>query len=182
LRDAAKAVTIGPMAVDVDIDGGRLGPIAERPRNFLVAVDESEEARLAIRFAAGRAAHVAGGGVILFYAIAPGDFQHWMAVAERMREEARDEAQAMLEDLAAKLYAYSGVKPEIVLREGDPKEALLDFIKERDDLFALILASSPSGEPGPLVDYFSGPLIASLPCPVVILPGTLNAEAIDQMV
>jgi len=170
------------MVVNVDIDGERLGPIAERARNFLVTVDDSEEAKLAMRFAAGRAAHVEGGGIILFHAIAPGDFQHWMAVAERMREEAWDEAKAMLEDLAAKLYAYSGVKPEIVLREGEPKEALLDFIKERDDLFALILASSPSGEPGPLVEYFSGPLIAGLPCPVVILPGTLEPEAIDRMV
>jgi len=171
------------MAVDAAIDEGRkLGPIAERPRNFLVAVDDSEECKLAVRFAAGRAAHVEGGGIILFRAVAPGDFQHWMAVAERMREEALDEAKAMLEDLGAKLYAYSGVKPEIVLREGKPKEALLDFIEERDDLFALILASSPSGEPGPLVEYFSGPLIARLPCPVVILPGTLDPETIDRMV
>jgi len=172
-----------PMAVDVGIDDEQsLGPIAERPRSFLVAVDDSDEAKLAIRFAAGRAAHVEGGGIILFHALAPGDFQHWMAVAERMREEAMAEAKAMLEDIAAKVYVYSGVKPEIVIREGEPKEELLNFLKERDDLFALILASSPAGEPGPLVEYFSGPLVASLPCPVVIVPGSLDPETIDQMV
>ncbi|MFQ5346305.1 MAG: universal stress protein [Rhodothalassiaceae bacterium] len=171
------------MSADIDIEGAtRLGPSLERPRNFLVVVDDSEEAKLAIRFAAGRAAHIEGGGIILFRALPPVDFQHWMAVADRMREEAHAEARALLEDLAAKVYAYAGVKPEIVIRDGNPKEVLVDFIKERDDLFALVLASSPAGDPGPLVDYFSGPLVASLPCPLVIIPGTLTPEEIDRMV
>ena len=160
----------------------KLGPSLERPRNFLVVVDDSEEAKLAIRFAAGRAAHIEGGGIILFRAITPVDFQHWMAVADRMREEAHAKARALLEDLAARVYAYAGVKPEIVIRDGNPKEALVEFIEEREDLFALVLASSPAGDPGPLVDYFSGPLVASLPCPLVIIPGTLTPEDIDRLV
>ncbi|GAK34744.1 universal stress protein A [Iodidimonas nitroreducens] len=159
-----------------------LGPIEDRPRNFVVVVDESEETRLAIRFASGRAGHIVGGGIILFHAVAPADFQHWMAVADRMRDEALAEARAMLEDVAAGIYAYSGVKPEIIVREGQPKEELYQFIKERQDLFALVLAASPGGEPGPLVDYFSGPLVAGLPCPVVIVPGSLDPESIDRLV
>lgn len=160
----------------------RLGPIAPRPRMFLVVVDDSAEARLAIRFASGRAAHVEGGGIILFHALPPVDFQHWMAVAETMREEAMEQARIMLEDLAGKVYAWSGVKPEIALGEGKPGEALTEFMRGRDDLFALILASSPGSEPGPLVDYFSGPGVAGLPCPVVIVPGTLEPAEIDRMV
>ncbi len=158
------------------------GKDAVRLRNFVVAVDDSEETLIAVRFASGRAGHIVGGGIILFRAIAPVDFQHWMAVAERMREEAMAETRAKLEDLAAKIYAYSGVKPEIVIREGNPKEELLAFIKERADLFALVLAASPGGEPGPLVDYFSGPLAANLPCPVVIVPGKLKIDDIDRLV
>lgn len=171
------------MSLDTDTAlADRLGPIAARPRMFLVVVDDSAEARLAIRFASGRAAHVEGGGIILFHALAPVDFQHWMAVAETMREEAEETARAMLEDLAGKVYAWSGVKPEIAIREGKPGEALKAFMRSRDDLFALILAASPGGEPGPLVDYFSGPGVTDLPCPVVIVPGTLRPEDIDRMV
>lgn len=170
-----------PISLTMD-DDKPLGPIADRARNFVVVMDDSDEARLALRFAAGRAAHIAGGGIILFHAIAPGDFQHWVAVAERMREEAIEESRAMLEQVAARIYAYSGVKPEIILREGHPKEALLAFIKERDDLFALVLAASAGEEPGPLVSYFSGPLAASLPCPVVIVPGKLDPATIDRLV
>lgn len=173
----------GAMAIDTDLMSERpLGPIEEHPRYFVVVVDGSPESKLAIRFASGRAAHVEGGRLILFHAIPPGDFQNWMAVAERMREEAREAAEDMLEEVAARVYAYSGVRPEIIIREGDPKEALLEFLKEREDIFALILAASAEGEPGPLVDYFSGPLIAHLPCPLVIIPGSLSPERIDRMV
>ncbi|GER05905.1 universal stress protein A [Iodidimonas muriae] len=169
------------MTTDI-ADHRSLGPISDHPRNFVVVVDESEEAQLAIRFASGRAGHIVGGGIILFHAVAPGDFQHWKAVADRMRDEGLSQAQAMLEDVAARIYAYSGVKPEIVVREGPPKEELHKFIKERQDLFALVLAASAGGEPGPLVDYFSGPMAANLPCPVVIVPGTLEPETIDRLV
>ncbi|GAB4122140.1 MAG: universal stress protein [Rhodothalassiaceae bacterium] len=183
MRARASLATIPGMPHAIDMGEDRpLGPIAERSRNFVVVMDDSEESRLALRFAAGRAAHIEGGGVILFHAIPPGDFQHWVAVAERMREEAIEEAQAMLEQVAARIYAYSGIKPEIALCEGEPKEALLDFIKKRDDLFALVLAASAGEDPGPLVRYFSGPLVASLPCPVVIVPGTLDPESIDRLV
>lgn len=171
------------MAVDFETEAGpTLGPIRERRRNFVVVVDDSAESRRAIRFASGRAAHVTGGAIILFRCLPPIDFQHWMAVAEKMREEAFAEAQAGMEDVAARIYAYSGVRPEIVIREGQPKEELARFMKERADLFALILASSATGEPGPLVDYFSGPMVSGLPCPVVIVPGTLDPETIDEMV
>ncbi len=162
--------------------GARLIEEKERPRSFVVVIDGSPESELALRFASGRAAHVRGGRLILFHAIPPGDFQSWMAVAEHMREERLAEAEEMLEEVAARVYAYSGVRPEIVIREGEPKAVLLDFLKEREDLFALILGASPTGDPGPLVDYFSGPLVAELPCPLVIIPGSLSPERIDEMV
>jgi len=170
------------MDFDLDINtGDHLGPMTARARNFVVVVDDSDESRLALRFATARAGHVEGGGIILFHAIPPGDFQHWVAVAEQLREEEREQARMLLEEAAGKIYAYSGVKPEIVIRDGNPREALLDFMQERDDLFALILASSASGEPGPLVEYFSGPLVANLPCPLVVIPGGLSPETIDRL-
>lgn len=169
-------------ATDKTADSPSLGPMSERARMFLVVADGSPESDVAIRFAAGRAAHLKGGGVALFHAIPPGGFQHWMTVAERMREESLDDARTMLEGIAASVYAYSGVRPEIVIREGQPKEELLTFMDERDDLFALILGASTGDEPGPLVDYFSGPLLSRLKCPVVIVPGALTRDQIDAMV
>ena len=171
------------MAMPAQLDAeSPLGPISDRARQFLVVVDGSPESWVAIRFAAGRAAHVHGGGLILFHVIPPGDFQHWMAVAERMREEAREEAEALLGEVASQVSAYAGLQPDVVIREGQPKEELQAFIEDRDDVFVLILGANAEGDPGPLVDYFSGPLVGSLKCPVMIVPGAMSNEAIDAMV
>lgn len=153
-----------------------------RRRKFVAVVDDSPESRIAARFAAGRAAHMAGGGLVLFHVIAPVNFQHWMAVGDAMREEAMADASDMMEQRAEEIRAYSGIEPEIVIREGKPKEALRGYIEASTDLFALILGAGTDGDPGPLVEYFSGPLAGSLQCPVVIVPGSLTAEEIDAMV
>ena len=78
--------------------------------------------------------------------------------------------------------AYAGLQPDVVIREGQPKEELQAFIEGRDDVFVLILGANAEGDPGPLVDYFSGPLVGSLKCPVMIVPGSMSNEAIDAMV
>ena len=58
-------------------------------RTFLCVVDETEEFAAALQFACRRALN-SGGRVALLYVIEPAEFQHWMAVGERMREEARE--------------------------------------------------------------------------------------------
>ena len=156
-------------------------PLRKRKRKFVVVVDGSPESKVAIRFASARAAHVEGGGVVLFHVIRPARFQHWMAVEDRMMEESREEAEELMQEIAEKVRGYCGVRPEITIREGDPKDELRAFITEETDVFALLLGAGTGDSPGPLVDYFSGPLANSLTCPLLIIPGTMSAEAIDEM-
>ncbi|HXV73514.1 MAG TPA: universal stress protein [Sphingomonadales bacterium] len=155
--------------------------LKRRRRRFLVVIDDSPEAKVSLHFASARAAHVAGGTLVLFHAIAPAAFQHWVAVEDRMKKEARAAARELLKGIAAGVEADYGIKPEVVIREGNPKEELLKYIAEAADVFALFLGAHPKGDPGPLVDYFSGPLVGSLTCPVVIVPGSLTGQQIDAM-
>ena len=160
---------------------GPIRPIKKRVRKLLVVVDESPESKVAIRFAAARAAHITGGELILFHCIRPGDFQHWLGVADRMREEAYEEAEILLKDVAERLNSYCGVSPEIIIKDGEPKEMLKEFIVSQGDIFGLVLGAGAEGEPGPLVDYFSGSEISDLPCPVMLIPGTMTYEQVDAM-
>ena len=84
-------------------------PVGEEPREriFLVVVDETEEMKAALRFACRRALHT-GGRVALFYAIEPPEFQHWQGVERMMQDEARQQAEEMLQALAAKVQADTG--------------------------------------------------------------------------
>ncbi len=157
-------------------------PVAEHKRKFLVVVDDSPESRVALRFASGRASHVEGGVVVLFHVIAPAKFQHWVAVENKMREESMEDAKALLEEISTEMFAYCGVRPEHVIREGHAEDELKAFMEGDDNLFALILGASAEGDPGPLVNYFSGPGAGKLKCPVVIVPGSLSEKQIDFLV
>lgn len=155
---------------------------AVRYRKFLVVVDDTPECRLALRFAGGRAAHTIGGRVVLFHCVPPGEFQHWMGVADMMREEARAEVEALMRSVAEDVYRHVGLYCEIIIAEGEAKQALMDVLREDHDIFALILGAHPTDDPGPLVKYFTGAVAGRLPCPVVIVPGTMTADRIDAMV
>jgi nucleotide-binding universal stress UspA family protein len=160
---------------------GPIRPIKKRLRKLLVVVDDSPESKIAIRFAAARAAHITGGGLILFHCIRPGEFQHWIGVADRMREEAHEEAEALLKGVAESLHAYCGVDPAIEIAEGEPQDELTKFIKSQNDIFGLVLGAGGEDEPGPLVDYFTGAEISDLGCPVILVPGGMTYDQVDAM-
>jgi nucleotide-binding universal stress UspA family protein len=147
---------------------------------FLVVVDNTPEFQTALRFASLRAARV-GGGVAVLYIIPPADFQHWAAVELLMLEEARQEAELHLAQLAETVQALAGIMPEIVIREGKLQDQILDHIREDEDIHVLVLGAAQGEGPGPLVSDFGGPLLRNLRVPLVIVPGGLTDAEIDRL-
>jgi nucleotide-binding universal stress UspA family protein len=149
-------------------------------RSYLVVVDETQEARVALRYAARRAART-GGAVEILAIIPPPEFVQWGGVQAAMEEEARLRAEAMGLQAASAIDEEAGVRRNILVRQGDPVKAITDLLKERDDLAALVLGAAAEGGPGPLVAHFSGSVAGTLPCPLVIVPGRLDDEALDRL-
>ena len=149
-------------------------------RSYLVVVDESEEARTALRYAARRAART-GGGVTILAVIPPQEFVQWSGVQAAMDEEARLRAEAMGLQAASAIDEEAGVQRSIVVRHGEPVRAISDFLKEDEDIAALVLGAAVEGGPGPLVEHFAGPAAGGLPCPLVVVPGGLAEEALDRL-
>ena len=46
---------------------------------------------------------------------------------------------------------------------------------------ALVLGVAANGGPGPLVTHFTGAEAANLPCPLMLIPGSLDREALDRL-
>lgn len=152
-----------------------------RRNKFLVVVDDTPECKSAIRFACRRAWHV-GGGVILLTVIEPPDFQHWMGVGEVMRQEARDEAEQLLQDLAEEIQRDTNIVPEFVIRDGSKKEQLLALIEEDPDIRILVLAASPdSGGPGPLIKNLVGEMSGTFAIPITVVPGNMTDRQLDAV-
>ena len=63
-------------------------------RTYLVIMDESDEAEVALRFAARRASKT-GGSVRILALVPPAEFVQWGGVQATMEEEARQRAEAM---------------------------------------------------------------------------------------
>ncbi len=151
------------------------------PRIFLVVVDESEEMRVALRYAALRARST-GGRVALLYVIEPTDLQQWMAVENLMREERREEAEALLSKLAAEVGELCGALPILHIREGFRRDELLALLDEEPSISILVLAAGTGPEgPGPLVTQLVGKMSGRMRVPITVVPGSLTDQQIAAL-
>ncbi len=155
----------------------------KRRHKWLVVVDDTTEVRLALRFAARRARNV-GGRVTLLRVIQPNEEvqEHWLSVAEQLREEAREAAEHLLSDIAQQVQQETGLVPELIIREGNSKEELLKLIEADPAIRILVLAAAPGPSgPGPLVTALAGQMAGNMRVPVTVVPGSLTNEEIDEL-
>jgi nucleotide-binding universal stress UspA family protein len=149
-------------------------------RTYLVVVDDSEEARVALRFAARRASKT-GGRVEVLGIVEPQDFVQFGGVQAAIEEQQRLRIQGVVSSAIGELLDESGVEANIIVQQGDPVRTVRDYLGEREDVAALVLGAAPSGNPGPLVSSFCGTDAGKLPCPVMLIPGSLSDERLEQL-
>jgi len=149
-------------------------------RTYLVVIDETPEAEIALRFAARRAVKTGGNVEILALIPAP-EFVQWGGVMAAIEEEARERAEALVARAAGTLLTESGITPSITVREGDGPKVIREMISANPAIAALVLGAAASGPPGTLVSHFSGHDAGALSIPVMIVPGSLDPEAIDRL-
>lgn len=149
-------------------------------RIYLVVVDETAESSVALRFAARRAVKT-GGGVEILALVPPTEFAAFGGVQATIEEEARLHAEGLVTAAAGALIEESGLRPSITVRQGDAPKVIREMIAANLDIAALVLAAAASGAPGPLVAHFAGTDAGALSVPVMIVPGSLDREAIDRL-
>ena len=149
-------------------------------RVYLVIVDETEEALVALRYASRRAVKV-GGAVHMLALVAPQAFNAFAGVQATIEEEARARAETLATAAAGKLLSEGGKMPVIAVRLGEAEKVVREYLGEHPEVSALVLGAAKEGGPGPLVAHFAGAHASQLPCPVFVIPGMLDAEAIDRL-
>lgn len=151
-------------------------------RKFLVLADDTPECDRALYYAARRAARTGGAVVLLAVLQLEEAPSQWLGVADLMRAEATDKAEARLDLLSARAEGIAGVPTERVVREGVVAEQILAVIEEDEDIAILVLAAGTGKEgPGPLIASLAKGLWASLPVPVTLVPGALSDSEIDAL-
>ncbi len=148
-------------------------------RTFLVIMDESDEARAALRFAARRAVQVEG-AVHILATVAQQNFSAFGGVQATIEQEAHDRAEVLAHGVAGNLFAESGIMPTISVKIGTGQQLVSDFLETHREVAALVLgAADRNGAPGPLVTHFAAHA-GTLPCPLYIIPADYDEKDSDH--
>lgn len=148
---------------------------------YLVVAEDNREFDVALRHACNRA-HINRGRLGIIYIIDSNEFSHWGKVEKMMKNEIRTEAEKFLWTAAKKTNELNGVVPLFYIAEGGRVDEIITIIDEDDDIEALVLAgNADGGTSGKLVSYFSGKGLPRLRVPLVIVPGHLDDDGIDEL-
>lgn len=148
-------------------------------RTFLVVIDETEEARSALRFAARRAVSV-DGAVQILALVRQENFSAFGSVQATIEQEARDRAEMLAHGVAGNLLAESGIMPAIEVKSGNAQKIVTEFLDKHEEVAALVLGAAKGGSPGPLVSYFSTHG-GNLSCPLYVIPHDYDEKDSDHM-
>jgi nucleotide-binding universal stress UspA family protein len=147
----------------------------------LVIVDDTAEWDRAVYYASRWAMRARGGVVMLRIIEIEDQNQQWLGVADIMRAEAHEDAEAALDRASGRANGIAAITPERVIREGDPTEQILDVIDKDPDIAVMVLAANPGPEgPGPIITMLAN-VVGSFPIPITIVSGDLSDEDIDAL-
>lgn len=148
-------------------------------RVYLVIIDETEEAQVALRFAAQRAART-GGSVHILALVPRQQFVAFGGVQATIEDEARSRAEELVQTAAGNLSLESGREPVISVLQGEGTTAIREYLGEHPEVSALVLGAAAEGGSGPLVTHFSTSA-GSLPCPLYVIPGGMSDEDLERL-
>lgn len=148
-------------------------------RTYLVVIDETEEAGIALRFASRRAMKT-NGALHILALVEKEDFVAWGGVQATLEEEAKNRAEALVSSAAGSLFDETGIRPSITVKSSRGPNTVRKVLSEVDGVGALVLGAAATGAPGPLVTHFAAEA-GTLPCPVMVVPGSLSKEDIDRL-
>jgi nucleotide-binding universal stress UspA family protein len=99
-----------------------------------------------------------------------------------MREETREEAEALLAELAGVVEPLLGQKPALHIREGRIGEEILAHIDESGSVDLLVVGAAPPDDGhGSLISWLAGQLAGRLNIPLVVVPGNLSDKQLRDL-
>jgi hypothetical protein len=149
---------------------------------FLACVDHRDESKVALRLSCMKA-QSRGGAVDMIHVITPADFQAIGAVADRMREEQKTEAEKFLATLANEAATTYGVAPRALLREGEIGEEIVKVASADADIICVVIGiAHQNNSRGSLASWLAAQLGGKLLTPLLMVPGNLTDEQLKNLI
>jgi len=152
-------------------------------RYILVIADGSNEMKVALDYACARSKKTSRKIIIATF-IKPLDVLTTQGVTEIMKNEAREEAESLLNEAANIVKESTKEIPILHTREGELIPELMKLIEEEQGINVLVLASNANEKeknPGPIINSLLSKEMSNLRIPVMIVPGNLSKNHILQI-
>ncbi len=154
---------------------------AIKQSKFLVCVDDSDEARAALRFACLKAKK-RDILIELLHVINPMDMHGLHMIETKMQEDRKCDAAELLEGMAKDVYSILEYMPELHVREGDPADEIIAQTMEDYDANMIVLGVKPQGaERGKLISRIVKHAGDKLLIPVMLIPAHLTDEQMEAI-
>ncbi len=151
-------------------------------KKFLVVIDDSNELKNAIHFAAKRAKNT-NGSLSMLYVVDHALNAQWSKVEHLIEQEETSEAKKICRSWAQKIKKNFSIESEIILKLGSRTDEIIKLLKEDKDIRFLVLATSAEGEnPGPIIKSLLSSKMRDLSIPIVLVPGSMEEKDIDSIV
>jgi hypothetical protein len=121
------------------------------------------------------------GAIEVLAVVEPQSFVQWGGVQAAIEEEQQLRIEASVSSAVGEIIDAAGITANVMVRAGEPVSVVRALIGTRQDIAALVLGAAPSGDPGLLVADFTGADAGKLPCPVMIIPGSIDDERLEQL-
>jgi len=151
-----------------------------KDRYILVIADDSAEMEVALEYACARSKKTSRKIIIATF-IEPLDVLTTQGVTEIMKNEAREEAEKILQKAAGIVKEKTGEIPALSIREGETISELKKLIEEQQDINVLVLASKSDPKdknPGPIINSLLTNEISNMRIPIMIVPGNFSIDHI----
>lgn len=152
-----------------------------RPSKYLVCVDDSDVSRLALRYAAMKARKRAL-MIDLLHVVPPAEVQSIGDLKEKVEAEMREKAEKLLQELGEEVQKLTGTTPSLLIREGKVGDEIIAQAMEEYDVNMLVLGAAPEGAGrGKLIPWLASKLGDSLLVPLMLVPGNLTDQQMDDL-
>ena len=152
----------------------------DKDKYILVIADGSKEMEVALQFTCARAKKT-NRKIIIATFIEPLDVLTTKGVTEIMQNEAREDAEKIIQNAALIVKESTGIIPVLQIREGEIMKELKAVIDEEKNINVLVLAANVDEidqNPGPIINSLFTKELSNLRVPVMIVPGNFSQEHI----
>ena len=151
-----------------------------KEKYILVIADGSKEMEVALQYACSRSKKT-NRKIIIATFIEPIDVLTTQGVTEIMQNEAREEAEKIIQIAASIVKESTGIIPVLQIREGEIMKELKALIDEEKDINVLVIAANvdeKDNSPGPIINALVSKELSNFRVPVMIVPGNFSKDHI----